>query len=75
MSRSIARSALALAVSIATASAAQAQGAEKLGNVSFPNSCSEAVQPHLQRAVALLHSFWWGETDKAFRDVLQRDPN
>jgi hypothetical protein len=75
MSGSIARSALALAISIAAASAAQAQSAEKLGNVSFPNSCSEAVQPYLQRAVALLHSFWWSETDKAFRDILKRDPN
>jgi tetratricopeptide (TPR) repeat protein len=75
MARSIARSALALAVAIAAASAAHAQSPEKLGNVSFPNSCSEAVQPHLLRAVALLHSFWWGEADKAFRDVLQHDPS
>ena len=75
MSRSIARSALALAVSIAAATTAHAQSADKLGNVSFPNSCSEAVQPQLQRAVALLHSFWWSEADKTFRDVLQRDPN
>jgi len=60
---------------VATASAAWADPAEKLGQVSFANSCSEAVQPHLQRAVALLHSFWWSEGDKAFRDVLQRDPS
>jgi hypothetical protein len=53
---------------------AHADPAEKLGSVAFANSCSEAVQPHLQRAVALLHSFWWNEGDKAFRDVLQRDP-
>lgn len=74
MSRSIGRAALVLAASLATASAACAQSAERLGSVAFPNSCSEAVQPYLQRAVALLHSFWWGEADKAFRDVLQRDP-
>ena len=75
MSRWIVRSALALTISVVVASAAKAQGAEKLGSVSFPNSCSEAVQPYLLRAVALLHSFWWGEADKAFRDVLHRDPS
>ncbi len=75
MSRLIARSAFALASVVAAASAASAQPAEKLGSVAFTNSCSEAVQPHLQRAVAMLHSFWWGEGDKAFRDVLQRDPS
>jgi hypothetical protein len=74
MSRLVARSALALAFSAATASTAWAQPAEKLGSVSFANSCSEAVQPHLQRAVAMLHSFWWGEGDKAFREVQQKDP-
>lgn len=65
---------LAIALAIATPSATRADPAEKLGKVSFANSCSEAVQPHLQRAVALLHSFWWSEGDKAFRDVLQSDP-
>ena len=75
MTNSIARSAMALAIAIAAASSAHAQSPEKLGSVSFPNSCSESVQPHLLRAVALLHSFWWGEADKAFRDVLQRDPS
>src|SRR4051812_29359495 len=75
MSRLVARAALAVAFGTAAALAAWADPAEKLGKVSFANSCSEAVQPHLQRAVALLHSFWWGEGDKAFRDVLQRDPS
>jgi len=74
MSRLVARSAIALAFTVATASAAWAQPAEKLGSVAFANSCSEAVQPNLQRAVAMLHSFWWGEGDKAFREVLQKDP-
>jgi hypothetical protein len=75
MPRSIARSALAFAMFIAAAPAAHGQSAEKLGNVSFPNSCSAEVNPYLQRAIALLHSFWWGEADKAFHDVLLRDPS
>jgi hypothetical protein len=64
----------ALVLSGLAASTAIADTAEKLGTVSFANSCVEAVQPQLQRAVALLHSFWWEEGDKSFRDVLQRDP-
>ena len=74
MSCLIARGAAALAFTAAVASGASAQPAEKLGSVSFANSCEPAVQPHLQRAVAMLHSFWWGEGDKAFRDVLLKDP-
>jgi len=74
MPHPIARTALTLALSAAAVSTAAADPAEKLGAVSFANSCSEAVQPYLQRAVAMLHSFWWGEGDKAFHDVLQRDP-
>ncbi len=75
MPRLIARASFTIALAVTTASAASADPAEKLGAVSFANSCSEAVQPYLQRAVALLHSFWWSEGDKAFRDVLQRDPS
>jgi hypothetical protein len=47
---------------------------EKLGKVSFPTSCSAAVQPQFERAVALLHSFWFGEAIKGFQAVAQADP-
>ena len=47
---------------------------EKLGAVNFANSCSAAVQPTLERAIALLHSFWWDEGRKTFRKVLEQDP-
>src|SRR5258706_2777697 len=47
---------------------------EKLGKVSFPTSCLPAVQANFQRGVALLHSFWFRESEKAFREVLVRDP-
>ena len=70
----IARTAIAIAVTALTIAAARAESAEKLGTVSFANSCSAAVQPQLQRSVALLHSFWWGEGDKSFHEVLQQDP-
>jgi tetratricopeptide (TPR) repeat protein len=48
---------------------------EELGGVSFANSCTPAAQASFQRAVALLHSFWWREGENAFRDVLEHDPN
>jgi tetratricopeptide (TPR) repeat protein len=47
---------------------------EQLGEVSFPTSCAPAVQPQFTRAVALLHSFWFKEGEKAFREVLTQDP-
>src|SRR2546425_2524284 len=64
------------ALSFAGAAPAQTAGKapEQLGRVSFANSCASAVQPTFERAVALLHSFWWQEGEKAFREVLERDP-
>ncbi|HYB42176.1 MAG TPA: hypothetical protein VEL75_10430 [Candidatus Methylomirabilis sp.] len=55
--------------------AASGPPAEKLGTVDFANSCDAAVQPAFQRAVAMLHSFWYAECEKAFREVLARDPS
>ena len=72
---------LALAVALLLpASAASAQheshgGAppEKLGKVHFENSCSEAVRADFDRAVALLHSFWWSAAIDGFRGVIAKD--
>jgi len=47
---------------------------EQLGRVSFANTCSPAVQAAFERGVALLHSFWWQEGERTFREVLERDP-
>lgn len=47
---------------------------EKLGNVTFPASCDPKVQTRFNRAVAMLHSFWFKQGEKAFRVVLERDP-
>ena len=46
----------------------------KLGKVSFPTSCDPAVQPAFERAVAMLHSFWYTLAEKTFADILARDP-
>jgi tetratricopeptide (TPR) repeat protein len=47
---------------------------ERLGTVSFPVSCNGGLQPQFTRAVALLHSFWYEQAEKAFRDVAAADP-
>lgn len=48
---------------------------EKLGTVHFPVSCNAEAQAQFQRAVALLHSFWWQEAATAFTAVAQTDPS
>jgi hypothetical protein len=47
--------------------------AEKLGTVHFATSCSPSVAPQFNRAVALLHSFEFGASIRAFNDVLAAD--
>jgi hypothetical protein len=47
--------------------------AEKLGTVHFVTSCSPAVAPQFNRAVALLHSFEFGASIKGFNEVLAVD--
>ena len=47
---------------------------ERLGTVVFPTSCSPAAQAKFTRAVALLHSFWYEEAEKAFTEAANADP-
>jgi len=47
---------------------------EKLGRVNFSVSCNSAAQPQFNRAVALLHSFWYDEAAKGFAEVTKTDP-
>jgi tetratricopeptide (TPR) repeat protein len=54
---------------------AQTAGTEQLGQVNFPVSCRAEVQPDVNRAVALLHSFWFDASAKAFEAVAQQDPS
>ena len=48
---------------------------ERLGTVSFPISCNANAQAHFSRAVALLHSFWYEEAEKSFRETARVDPS
>ena len=47
---------------------------EKLGKVNFATSCTKPAQQKFNRAVALLHSFWYDEAEKEFNAVTQTDP-
>jgi hypothetical protein len=70
------RASLAAAVLTAVvASTVVADDADRIGQVRFPVSCSPSVQKPFERAVALLHSFWYLEAAKAFTAVAQSDPD
>src|SRR5260370_33295275 len=46
---------------------------EHIGRVVFPTSCRPEAQQRFERAMALLHSFWWEESPRAFRAVAAAD--
>jgi hypothetical protein len=69
---------LSLVCAVALAPAADAQEhahpqGERLGSVRFATSCNPAVTPMFDRAVALLHSFEFGASIRAFGDVVAKD--
>src|SRR5262245_45849168 len=43
------------------------------GAVHFDTSCSPDAQQQFDRAVAMLHSFFYPETEKAFRAIVERE--
>lgn len=51
------------------------QDGSGLGTVSFPTSCAPEVQGDFDRAVAMLHSFWFDEAQAAFESVAEQDPD
>jgi hypothetical protein len=48
---------------------------ENLGKVNFSTSCSSAVQPQFNRAVALMHSFQFARAIEALNAILVSDPS
>ena len=42
-------------------------------SVKFDNSCAPAVRDDFNKAVALLHSFWYPEATKMFESIAQKD--
>ena len=62
----------ASAASLAAQEHPHAHG-ERLGRVVFPVSCAPEAQRRFERAMAVLHSFWWEEGPHAFGAVLEAD--
>src|SRR5438128_9493265 len=65
----------AIVVAGIVAASVVADESEKIGQVRFAASCRADVQKPFERAVALLHSFWYLEAAKAFTAVAQADPD
>jgi hypothetical protein len=69
--------ALVLAAAVTAPFTANAQDhqhdATSLGTVSFPTSCNAAAQAAMNRAVAMLHSFWFPEARRTFESALTAD--
>ncbi len=47
---------------------------EGLGKVHFPISCGKAAQADFESGVAMMHSFWYEESDKAFAALASKYP-
>ena len=47
---------------------------EQLGTVHFSVSCAADSQKNFEQGVALLHSFWYEESAKAFQEIQKQDP-
>src|SRR5262244_1235051 len=65
----------ALLASSALAPMRQATAAGRWGEVHFPVSCQASVQQAFDEAVAMLHSFSFGEAANTFAAVARDDPN
>jgi hypothetical protein len=73
---------LACAIAAQTPSLGQEQhdhgaaGADQVGSasVNFQTSCAPALRADFNRAVALLHSFWFAQAIAAFEGVAAKDP-
>jgi tetratricopeptide (TPR) repeat protein len=54
---------------------ARSANPEKLGRVLFKTSCSPEAQKQFERALAMLHSFFFPETIRAFTAIPETDPS
>jgi hypothetical protein len=80
--RSSGASLVAMIAALAFGPPARAQQAEahqhhigRLGHVGFPVSCTAEARRRFEHAMAVLHSFWWEEGERAFDAVTQADSN
>jgi tetratricopeptide (TPR) repeat protein len=54
---------------------ATAHETEKLGNVNFPISCNAEAQQAFNRAVAMMHNFWFPQALDAFVEITKAHPD
>ena len=71
---------MAILVAFVPLAAAQETGAHdhrlgRLGRVRFPVTCTSEAHRRFELAMAVLHSFWWEEGERAFGAVLEADPS
>ena len=69
----VAASSVAMGEAAAQEAGAHRHGSGQLGRVSFPVSCTPEAQRRFEHAMAVLHSFWWEEGERAFNAVLDAD--
>lgn len=67
---------LTLAVSLSADDGHKHHGSPdgQLGKVKFQTSCDPKVQPQFERALAMLHSFWYEASENTFNEVVKQDP-
>src|SRR5580692_4487267 len=63
-----------LLVTFASVLPALAQTPERLGTVSFSVSCVASQQVAIDRGIALVHDFWYEESQRQFEKILKADP-
>jgi tetratricopeptide (TPR) repeat protein len=68
------RTLMSLACCSLFAGAAAAHDGDRLGTVDFPISCTAEAQAAFNRAVAMLHNFWFPQAGNAFAEVVKTDP-
>jgi tetratricopeptide (TPR) repeat protein len=64
----------AMLVTLVCALPAFTETPERLGIVSFPVSCVASQQVAINRGIALVHDFWYEESQRQFEQVLKSDP-
>ena len=78
MTRSITRFLSTAVVASLSASALLAQhghGSEGVGKAHMETSCAPAVQTSFDRALAVLHNFWYARALTQFQDIQKMDPD
>src|SRR5271165_687616 len=61
-------------VALPVAAQADASAGERLGKVSFSESCAPSVRAPFNRGIALLHDFWYDEARPQFERIARADP-